>query len=465
MTLSKEGARILVAVSTALAIVAPPALATSLIPGPAQDGAIFYTAAITIVGAFFLLNAALRNRVGLYYAALFAVMLAVVWIVEGGLSRWSGELGEEPARALGLTIGLAAAALGFHVAERAFEPGRGMPLARYGLRGLALLSVILIFGAWYWPHDPMALTVDVLLLVMIAGHVMPVLTWQKPDGRPFRLPVVTVLALLLVVSVIAGIHAINENVIPGAFVFRWLFALVTIPTMGMILATLIGLRRSRDDALQAAVIAARKDAEMSASLLEMEKNYAQAREIAARRTRQISAASHDIRQPIAALRAELDGLKGEIAGKNADRLDRILDHFDAMTAELARSGGEAEALPGDTAETVPVALLFSMLERMFGAEAKAKGIELRFVASSRHFHAPALVLMRIASNLVHNAVNHSQAQRILIGTRMKGVRLHLDIIDNGIGFPESDIGARLAAGIKGAESGGAGLGLSIGPYL
>lgn len=152
VALSKEGAQILVAVSTALAIVAPPAMATSLIPGRAQDGAIFYTAAITVVGAFFLLNAALRNRVGLYYAALFAVMLAVVWIVEGGLSRWSGELGEEPARALGLTIGLAAAALGFHVAERAFEPGRGMPLARYGLRGLALLSVILVFGAWYWPH-------------------------------------------------------------------------------------------------------------------------------------------------------------------------------------------------------------------------------------------------------------------------------------------------------------------------
>ena len=41
----------------------------------------FYAAAATLVGVFVCLNAALGNRVGLYYALLFAVMLALVWVL------------------------------------------------------------------------------------------------------------------------------------------------------------------------------------------------------------------------------------------------------------------------------------------------------------------------------------------------------------------------------------------------
>ncbi len=69
--------------------------------------------------------------------------------------------------------------------------------------------------------------------------------------------------------------------------------------------------------------------------------------------------------------------------------------------------------------------------------------------------------MRIASNLVANAIQHAGASRILIGVRPRGGRLRLDIIDDGAGFPPPGIDAALTSGVKGAESEGSGLGLSI----
>ncbi|MGY8961640.1 MAG: sensor histidine kinase [Alphaproteobacteria bacterium] len=243
-----------------------------------------------------------------------------------------------------------------------------------------------------------------------------------------------------------------------------MFALLTIPSMAAIALAVADVRRSRDVALAAAANAARKDAEMSSALLEAERNYTRARDIAAQRTRQISTVSHDIRQPIGAMRAELDSLKGEIAADNAERLERILNHFDALTDEYSRSGApgaaDSASMTGES-ENVPVSLLFSMLKRMFDAEAKSKGVDLRFVASACVFHVPAVILMRICANLVSNAILHAHATRILIGVRRTGGDGRLEILDDEIGFPSSDVDSALAAGVKGDDSEGSGLGLSI----
>ena len=102
----------------------------------------------------------------------------------------------------------------------------------------------------------------------------------------------------------------------------------------------------------------------------------------------VSTVAHDIRQPIAALRAELDALRADIDDVHADRFARILDHFDTLTGELTTEGG-IESPEVTSAEDVPAALLFSMLGRLFTSDAAAKGIELRFVSAAATFHAPA----------------------------------------------------------------------------
>jgi len=198
----------------------------------------------------------------------------------------------------------------------------------------------------------------------------------------------------------------------------------------------------------------------------MEKEYARARDIAAGHARQISTVTHDIRQPIAALRAELDTLKAGAQGDTVDRLDRIVSHFDGLIDDLGRPGNDTSAGPAGgnaegEAEAVPATLLFSMLERLFAADAAAAGIELRFVASAAVFHARAVVLMRIASNLVSNAIAHSGGSRILVGIRRRDGALCLDVLDNGSGFDTVDFDTARRSGTKGGTSRGSGLGLSI----
>ncbi len=429
---------------------------------PLPGTIIFYTAALTTIGAFFLFNVALNNRVGVYYAALFAAMLALVWFLEGGLTALALGIGQDLERSAGMTIGLAGIAFGFFTAERAIDFRHDRTWVRRAFLTLSFVSAILIFGAWLWPFEAMALVVDSLLLIMVACHFVATLTWRTSDGRPLRLPAIAALALLLAIVALFLIYFAGGGTLNVASLFRWLFALVVIPAMAAIGTALIDIRRSRDVALEAALVAARKDAEMSASLLEMEKNYTHARDVAANRSRQIATASHDIRQPIAAMRAELDGLKGEIATENADRLTRILNHFDALTEELSRSShGAQELSPVEDVENVPASILFSTLARMFATEARSKGIELRFVRSSKIFYAPAVVLMRLGANLLSNAIHHSKATRILVGIRSQKGRLQLNIIDDGIGFSATGIANALSAGVKGAESNGSGLGLSI----
>lgn len=442
---------LLCAASTALA-----ASGNGATPGTAA----FYAGAATLIGAFFLFNAAMKNRIGLLYAALFAVMLGFIWILGGGLLSVVPGLNEGANRFAALAAALLGCALGFHTAGQAIDPQRDMKWARRLFRDAAVVSLVLLLGAWLWPFGLITLAIDALLVAMVAAHFIAALTWRTLGGKPFRLPAFAAFALLVA---IAGLFLLQNDVsapFSGDPILRWLFALVALPAMAAIGLALMDLRRAHERAMADAVDAARKDAETAAALLEAEKNYSRARDIAAQRRRQIATASHDIRQPIAALRAELDALKDVVAAENAARLDHILNHFDDLTGELANPA-TAAPLADKAAEAVPAALLFQTLARMFGAEAGAGGVELRIVKSAAVFHAPAVVLMRIASNLVSNAIQHAGATRILVGARPHGGRLRLDIIDDGAGFPPPGIEAALTSGIKGEASEGSGLGLSI----
>ena len=457
------------AVALASAIVpvaALPAAAASSGALPVSAGAVaFYAAAVTAVGVFVLLNAALRNRIGLSYAALFAVMLAVVWVLDRGAGAVPLGLAASLERAAALALALTGCALGFFTAERAIAADRAMTAIRRVFRALGGVSLLLAAAVWFLPEPFTVPAVNALLVAMLLGHIVPAVTWRRPGDRPFRLPAVTAAILFAAVAVLFPVYGLSAA---GGAAFdpawlRWLFALVAVPAMAAIALAVLDLGRAREAALQAAVTSAQEKADTAAALLEMEKNYARARDVAARQTRRVSTVAHDIRQPIAALRAELDALKTDIEDIHADRFARILDHFDALTRDLTAdgpAGSGADASP-EAAEDVPAALLFSMLERLFGADARKKGMELRFVASGAVFHAPAASLIRIASNLVGNAISHSGASRVLIGVRRSGDRLRLVILDNGQGFGAGGIDAARAAGVKGAKSGGSGLGLSI----
>ena len=207
-----------------IADVLPTAAAAEVEMVPVSGSAIaFYAAAATLVCVFVLLNAALRNRIGLYYAGLFALMLGLVWI----LDRWSGTVparlfaglikdqGEGGERMVAISFALVCCAAGFFTAERAIAPDRAMKWGRRSLNGLGAIAVGLAIAGWFLPFS-LALSlavpvVNMLLAVMLFSHIVPAVTWRNLAGKSRRLPAVTAGALFLVVAMLFPVYGLSAG--------------------------------------------------------------------------------------------------------------------------------------------------------------------------------------------------------------------------------------------------------------
>ncbi|MGE3247887.1 MAG: sensor histidine kinase, partial [Beijerinckiaceae bacterium] len=108
---------------------------------------------------------------------------------------------------------------------------------------------------------------------------------------------------------------------------------------------------------------------------------------------------------------------------------------------------------------------------IYREEAISKQIELRVVSSTLEVHANAIALMRIAGNLVSNAVKHTERGKVLIGVRRGGRdpngsdprsnRPRIIVADTGKGMSTEDLARFKTAWEKGENSKGDGLGLAI----
>lgn len=440
------------------------AAAGNTYPVYAPAGLVFYSIAGTTILAFFLINTGLKNRPGIYYSGVFTAMLALIWALEGGLKAHG--LGGELEADIAITIGFLCAAFGFFAAQASINPDRKMPKTQTVLKALTIISLIQIPIIWVSSWQPMANVANLLLVTMFGAQVIPAMTSRTHDNRRQIIQVTAAVigAILTVAALTLFLAGVARQYLPSPAMFRFLFAAVAIPTMAGVVAALVDMRRARDKALLASVESAQRDAETSAALLEMEQNYARAREVADGRTHQLSTASHDIRQPIASLRAEIDALRQSDAAASFDRFDKIIDHIDRLSADLSNQAKHpVEAgLHGDVeVETVPIALLFDTLEKMFDADAKRKGIDLIFDAKAGSVCAPPLVLMRILSNLISNAITHASPQAIWVSARDTNDAIRIEVKDDGAGFDAIDISDAFQSGVKGARSEGQGLGLSI----
>lgn len=202
---------------------------------------------------------------------------------------------------------------------------------------------------------------------------------------------------------------------------------------------------------------------------------------AEQRGRQLATASHDIRQPLLALRATLARLtrEGALAPTVVERFRGSLEYLDRLASEYtsgSNSGEYARSAPGQepgaleqhAGESLPVDMLVRNLELMFRDEAEAKGLELRVRSSRATVRVDAMAAMRVLSNLVANAVKYTQRGGVLIGCRRAGPCIALVIADTGPGMTAEELARVFREGERGsgaAGTDGQGLGLSIAARL
>jgi two-component system, sensor histidine kinase len=153
----------------------------------------------------------------------------------------------------------------------------------------------------------------------------------------------------------------------------------------------------------------------------------------------LAAASHDLRQPmhaiglyVAALRRRVSAPEaGEVVGKLDASVSAMEEMFDAL---LDMSKLDAGVVASSIA-SFPLQTAFERIELHFGAQARAKGIELRVRATGLRVKSDAALLDRIVRNLVANAVRYTNKGKILVAARKRGDRIRIEVWDTGIGIP------------------------------
>jgi len=160
----------------------------------------------------------------------------------------------------------------------------------------------------------------------------------------------------------------------------------------------------------------------------------------------LSAASHDLRQPIAASSLYIDTLNlTSLDPRQKKIVTRLKESMSSMTG-LLNSLLEISKLDGGmiTPKIIPFDLgqLYSRIEANFQSLAENKG--LRFHLSFTRKHSLLVVtdgdlIDRIVMNLVSNAIKFTSQGGVLVSARLRKKEILLQVWDTGIGMDEESI--------------------------
>jgi Na+/proline symporter/signal transduction histidine kinase len=175
--------------------------------------------------------------------------------------------------------------------------------------------------------------------------------------------------------------------------------------------------------------------------VELETARARAEDLNIGKTRFIAAASHDLLQPLHAVRLFVAALSeryrdDELVRKVDLGLGAVEALLDALLdiAKLDAGAIKPEKRP------VPIGPLLLSLTEAFAPVAKRNGIELRLVSSAAWVDTDVALLRRVLQNYISNAIRYGRSEgrrpRVLLGCRRRGSSLLIEVSDNGPGIPK-----------------------------
>jgi len=192
------------------------------------------------------------------------------------------------------------------------------------------------------------------------------------------------------------------------------------------------------------------------------------RRLFSRQSAFISDAAHELRTPLAALKARIELGQRSIqtedwqlalkeAGEQSERLISLANQL----LSLARIESGAQAIAGGASQPVNLTALTREITLAMAALAHQRGLTLEFEASQPLWiKGEANLLSELLGNLIDNALNHAQ-RRLILRVLPEGL---LEVEDDGCGLPEADypkVFARFWRHPHSANPSGAGLGLAI----
>jgi len=188
------------------------------------------------------------------------------------------------------------------------------------------------------------------------------------------------------------------------------------------------------------------------------------------KSRFLSAASHDLRQPLQTLKL-LQGLLERSVGEGrartfVQRMEETLSSMSGMLDSLLDINQIEAGMVEPQVVNFAIGNLLGLLFKEFYYPARAAGLQLHVVPSSLAVRTDPRLFEQIVRNLLSNALKYTTSGKILVGCRRRGTKVRFEVWDTGIGIPESQIEDVFQEYLQldasaGTEDRGLGLGLSI----
>ncbi len=226
---------------------------------------------------------------------------------------------------------------------------------------------------------------------------------------------------------------------------------------------MLQMRNKLDDTLRSELATTREKLRLAGALRDSQSKFNAARRQAEQRRAELASASHDLQQPLLSLRkglAELAVSDPEINARMQSAFD-YLERLAGRNIENTMPAKRSTDLRNSQVECFQADAVLDNIVAMFGDEAKAKNLSLRYKPTDLEISADPLALMRIISNLVSNAIKHTQTGGILIACRPRADHLLLQVHDTGPGMDKETLKRLLKPYQKGERSSGTGLGLHL----
>lgn len=188
------------------------------------------------------------------------------------------------------------------------------------------------------------------------------------------------------------------------------------------------------------------------------------------RRRLVADLAHELRNPIAAARAQAEGMAEGVLATDRSRLESVAEDMTHLSALVDDLQELALAEAGELRyEMVPVDLSALVAEEAARGEAlAAPGVEVRLALPDASVTVTGDMrrLSEVLRNLLGNALRHTQSGTITLEMEPRAASVEVRVVDTGEGIPEADLPYVFerfyrADTARAVTTGGAGLGLAI----
>jgi signal transduction histidine kinase len=393
--------------------------------------------------------------------------------------------------------------------QTAQQPRRLAPQVVRGLfwaiGGLAVALFVALLYAWLTLNPPQKDLIDLTQFLLISGGVSIVLgAIGFRLGLGTRVPslVVTMAIVYLVGVAVVGVNVIytsarmflnQEHDLPLLTILLLFSAIISLFFAVFLAQSIVYrlreiltvTRKVAGGDLTARVAVTSRDeigrlgSEVNSMVAQLDASQKQRARLEASRRELIAAVSHDLRTPLASMRAMVEALNDGVIS-DQDTVSRYLrtiqgetQHLTALIDDLFElSQIDAGALRLHLEPTSLEDLVSDALESM-RAQAQQKNVHLQGNVEGTLPRLPldAPRMQRVLYNLIQNAIRHTPADGTITLTVWGGSdRVELTVADTGEGIPKGDLphvfdsfyrGQPARTREKGSPGPGAGLGLAI----